>query len=424
MKHDVVQKTLANGISLVVIPLTGTEAATTIVLMGVGSRYESDKQWGLAHFTEHMVFKGGRKYTTTQQVTQTLDAVGGEFNAFTSHEFTGFYTKTAAKHVELGMDVLSDMVLHATFPADELEKEKGVIVEEINMYEDIPMRKVDQVSSELVFGDTHLGRPILGTKKSVTAFTRADFVEYREQFYKGVKCTIVVAGAVHPEEITTLTEKYFGEMPNGDTYQPETGSYHMGGNRVKVEVKDSQQSHLMLSTKGYELTHPNRYAYRIMSTILGGNMSSRLFISVREEQGLCYYVRATPDFYTDAGMFVASAGVDNARLENAVVAIMKEFTKMRDELVSPEELDRAKQYQIGKMSLGLEDSEEVAEFYGMQNLLEHSIASPEEIEAQVMAVTAEDVQAVAKELFKDEYLRLALVGPKQDVEKLDGLLHL
>lgn len=423
MQHNVIQKTLSNGISLVVIPLTGTEAATTIVLMGVGSRYESDKQWGLAHFTEHMVFKGGRKYKTMQDVSQTLDSVGGEFNAFTSHEFTGFYTKTAAKHVELGMDVLSDMVLHASFPEQDLEKEKGVIIEEINMYEDIPMRKVDQTLSELIFGDTPLGRPILGTKESVSAFTRADFVEYREQFYKGVQCTIVVAGAVDAEAIYKLAEDFFSEMPIGHAYHPEAAVFHMTDERVKVEVKDSQQSHLMLATKGYPLDHPQRYEYRVMSVILGGNMSSRLFVSVREKQGLCYYVRASADLYVDTGMLVASAGVDNARLEQAVAAIVKEFKKMRDELVTPEELERAKQFLIGKMSLTLEDSEEVAEFYGMQDLLEKSVQSPAEIEKRVQAVTAEQVQAVAKELFMDMNLRLALIGPKQDVAKLDSLLH-
>ena len=217
MQHSVFRQKLTNGISLVLIPLPTTEAVTCIVLMGVGSRYESDSQQGLAHFTEHMVFKGGRKYLTAQSIAQALDAVGGEFNAFTSQEYTGFYTKTAAHHLELGMDVLSDMVLHATFPEEELEKEKGVIVEEINMYEDIPMRKVDTVLTDLIYGDTPLGRPVIGTKESVTTFTRKDFVHYREQFYKGEQCTIVVAGAVDIEKTQAFAERFFAEMPSGQS---------------------------------------------------------------------------------------------------------------------------------------------------------------------------------------------------------------
>jgi len=422
MKHTVIQKTTGNGISVVLIPLPGTAAVTSIVLMGVGSRYEADNQRGLAHFTEHMVFKGGRKFTTAQQIAQTLDAVGGEFNAFTAQEFTGFYTKTASNHLELGLDVLSDMVLHATIPEVELEKEKGVIIEEINMYEDMPMRKVDQVLSELVFGDTPLGRPIIGTKDSVTAFTRQDFAEYREKFYKGQQCTIVIAGAIQPEETLSLVERYFAEMPAGEPYQPEKGVFQEKGERVIIEEKKSEQAHLMLAVKGYPLGHEKRYPYRVLATILGGNMSSRLFTSVREQQGLCYYVRATPDTYVDTGLLVASAGVDNYRLNLAVTAIIQEFQKLRDETVSAQELERAKQFLVGKMLLSLEDSEQVAEFYGMQQLLEGEIESTENMEKKTLAVTAEEIQEVAKELFVAENLRLAVIGPHTDKEGLDRLL--
>jgi predicted Zn-dependent peptidase len=424
MQHTVLKHTLPNGISLILIPLLNTEAVTTIVLMGVGSRYESDAQQGLAHFTEHMVFKGGKKYKTAQSIAQSLDAVGGEFNAFTSHEFTGFYTKTAAQHMELGIDVLSDMALHASFPEEELEKEKGVIVEEINMYEDMPMRKVDHVLSRLVYGDTGLGRPILGTKQSVTAFTRKDFLHYREQFYKGMQCTIVVAGAIQEESAQALIWKYFGELPKGEEYTPPPARFLSSSKKVLVEVKDSQQSHLMLSTPGYDLTHPRRHAFRVLSTILGGNMSSRLFTSVREQQGLCYYVRAVPDTYVDSGLLVASAGVDNARLHQAISAIVAQFGLLRNELVGPEELDRAKQFLLGKMLLGLEDSEQVAEFYGMQELLEKQEESPEQIAERVLEVTAEQVREVAQELFTEAQMRLAVVGPQQDEAALEALLKM
>ena len=423
MKHDIHRHTLPNGISLVLIPLQSTEAVTSIVLMGVGSRYESDAQRGLAHFTEHMVFKGGKTFLDAQAISQALDAVGGEFNAFTSQEFTGFYTKTASRHMKLGLDVLSDMVLHASIPDEELQKEKGVIVEEINMYEDIPMRKVDHLLSELLFGDTPLGRPILGTKESVTGFTRQDFIDYRTQFYFGSQCTIVIAGAIDEVAVKDLVQELFAELPKGQTYLP-TPVHFMDGPKVLLQSTDSQQSHLMLAVKGYALAHPKRFAYRILATILGGNMSSRLFTSVREQQGLCYYVRATPDTYVDCGVLACSAGVDNNRLHKAITAILHELTLLRDQPVLAEELERAKQFQLGKLLLSLEDSEEVAEFYGMQELLEHSLLTPDEIEAGILSVTVDEIQAIAQELFTNDNLRLAVVGPEKDAATLEKLLVL
>ena len=422
MHHTIIEKNLENGATLLMIPLEGTAALTSIVLMGVGSRYESDKQRGLAHFTEHMVFKGGKKFKSAQEVSQALDAVGGEFNAFTAQEFTGFYTKTDGEHLELGLDVLSDMILHATFPAEELEKEKGVIVEEINMYEDMPMRKVDHVLSRLAFGEHPLGLQILGSKESVNGFTPQDFLDYRKEFYKGSKCVIVLAGAMDTEAAEEAVRKYFAALPSGESYEPDPSVWAENG-RVLLEKKDSEQTHLMLATRAYPVNHPKRYAFRLLSTILGGNMSSRLFSSVREQQGLCYYVRAYPDTYVDAGLLVASAGVDNARLHQAVKAILKEFAIIRDELVGTDELDRAKQFLIGKTRLAMEDSEQVAEVYGMQRLLEGRMEELPLMEEQVRAVTAEQIQDVARELFTDEHLLLAVIGPQQE-EGLNDLLHL
>jgi predicted Zn-dependent peptidase len=420
MQQTVIQQQLENGITVVLVPLPGTAAVTSIVLMGVGSRYESDAQQGLAHFTEHMVFKGGKKFTTAQQIAQAIDAVGGEFNAFTSEEFTGFYTKTGSEHTELGLDVLSDMLLHATFPAAELEKEKGVIVEEVNMYEDMPMRKVHHVLEDLIFGDTPVGRPILGQKSTVTAFTRDDFVHYREQFYKGVKCVIVLAGAVEASAVD-LVAKYFGEMPKGETYNPVPVQFQ-SDRRVALSTRSSEQTHLLLAVPGYSLNDPKRHAFRLMATLLGGNMSSRLFVSVREEQGLCYYVRASADASMDHGLLVCSAGVDNARLDVAVKAIVAELQKLKDEPVSAEELERSKQFQLGKLFMSMEDSEQVAEFYGVQQVLEGRIETLEDLKRDISAITAEEIQEIAREIFTTENLRLAVVGPQKDAAALEQLL--
>lgn len=423
LTHTVLHETLENSISLVMVPVSNTEAVTTMVLMGVGSRYESDAQQGLAHFTEHLVFKGGKRYTNTQAIAQALDGVGGEFNAFTAQEYTGFYAKTAAPHVGLALDVISDIVLNAKFPADELEKEKGVIVEEINMYEDMPMRKVDNVLSALLFGDTPLGRPIIGTKQSVTAFTVADFEAYRAQFYMGTQCTVAIAGSFDPAEVRRLVSEYFATLPKGAPYKPAPAVLQQG-QRVLLETKKSEQTHLMLAVEAYPMDHPRRHALKLLSTILGGTMSSRLFEKVREEQGLCYYVRSAVDAYVDAGFLVASAGVDNSRLQNATVAILKEMRELRDGGATAAELDRAKQYLIGRTLLAMEDSENVAEYYASQDRLENKRETPAEVIAELEAVTLEEVSAVAQEIFHDSRLRLAIIGPHADEAALDHSLTL
>ncbi len=421
MQHQVYHEQLPNGISLIVVPLANTATVTSMVFMGVGSRNESDEQQGLAHFTEHMVFKGGRKYTTAQMVAQTLDTVGGEFNAFTSQEFTGFYTKTDASHTELGLDVLSDMTLHATFPAEELEKEKGVIVEEINMYEDMPMRKVGHVLMELLFGDTALGRQILGTKESVTGFGREDFVRYREQFYRGSMCTVAIAGDITPEKAKELVSQYFAELPNGDPYTAPQAQWQEN-RRVLLEEKKSEQTHLIIAAKAFPTGDPRQPIFRVLNTILGSTMSSRLFVSVREQQGLCYYVRSGTDTYQDTGFLYASAGVDNKRFPQAVEAIVKEFKKMRDEEVGEDELERAKLHLVGKAAITFEGSDEVAEYYGIQDLQEHNQETVAEYLEKVKKVTAAEVQTLAKELFQMDRLRLASVGPHGDTVVIEALL--
>jgi predicted Zn-dependent peptidase len=421
MQHQIYHERLPNGISLIVVPLTNTATVTSMVFMGVGSRNESDDQQGLAHFTEHMVFKGGRKYTTAQMVAQTLDGVGGEFNAFTSQEFTGFFTKTDATHTELGLDVLSDMLLHATFPTDELEKEKGVIVEEINMYEDMPMRKVGHVLMELLFGDTPMGRKILGTKESVTGFSREDFANYRKQFYMGPMCTVALAGDITPERARELVWKYFQELPDGEPHAPIMSAWRTD-KRVLVEDKKSEQTHLVLVAKAFPTGDPRQPTLRLLNTILGATMSSRLFVSVREEQGLCYYVRSGTDTYKDTGFLYASAGVDNKRFAQAVEAIIKEFKKMTEEPVSEEELERGKQHLLGKAAITFESSDEVAEYYGIQDLEEKSQETVEEYLEKVKKVTVEDIQNLAKEIFHTDHLRLAAIGPHPDTQTIEALL--
>jgi len=406
--------TLANGAKLVTINQQESSAVTILVLMRVGSRYESDAQRGLAHFTEHMVFKGGKQYPTAQDIARTMDGIGGEFNAFTAHELTGFYTKTASRHAEIGMSVLGDMLLHATFPADELEKEKGVIVEEINMYEDMPMRKVDDVLSALLFGDTPMGRPVLGEKETVRAFTAEDFRAYREQFYHGDACVIVCAGAIDPEEARRLTEKYMGELPSGAWKDAAPAT--VTEERLAHLVRPSEQTHFMIAFPGVEQTSEERFIQRVATTILGGSMSSRMFERVREQQGLCYYVRTYADTAQDVGFVVTNAGVDNERVELAIESVVHELQLFAESGPTEEEMVRAKEYLLGKQLLGLETSDALGEFYGIQQLLDAEILTPEQIAERIQAVTQEQVAAYAKNYIRSEKLRLALVGPERKTD--------
>lgn len=406
-----------------------------MILWGVGSRFESDEQQGIAHFAEHMFFKGGQKFPNAQAVAQAIDAVGGEFNAFTGQEYTAYYTKTAADKLELGLDVLSDMLLHASFPEAELQKERGVIIEEINMYEDMPMRKVDLIMDKLLFGDAPLGRPISGTKETVSRFTVDDFQRYKQMHYTGAQCTVVIAGGVEVEAAQQLVEQYLGSVPGGEKYKPAPAQFierhnsemDADGNilrfgRTMIEQKQSEQSHLIITVPGIPQSDPRDMPYHILSIILGGNMSSRLFDSVREKKGLCYYVHAGGSMHTDFGLFNAIAGVDNNRLSQAVTAILDEFRSVVKDGVTDEEVERAKAFSSGRWLLSLEDSYSVANGYAAQDQLENKRETPAEALARLAKVTKEEVQDLAKELFKTEGLRLAVIGPHQDPAELDLLL--
>ncbi len=421
MQHQIATHRLENGVTVITVPVPGTSTITSVVFFRVGSRYESDHQQGLAHFTEHLVFKGGVRYPTSRDVTQTVDGIGGEMNAFTSFEYTGFYVKAAKEHVGTALDVLSDITLHATFPEAELEKEKGVITEEINMYEDLPMRRVDHVLMEQLFGNTPLGRRILGTKASVAGFTQQDFLDYRKEFYHGDSCVVVLAGAITPEESEKLAREYFSSLPSGSVASYSPADYQSLP-AVMADVRPGEQYHLQLAVPGLPLGHESAPTQKVLDTILGGTMSSRLFIAVREERGLCYYVRAGSDALLDTGVFSASAGVDVKRLDVAVQAIIDEFKRLRDEGVTEEELVRAKAYLTGKAAMSMEGSDEVAMYYGLQYALEYRTDTVAEHVAQIQAVTAQQVQELAQQLFVSGSARLAVVGPQPHLETLEGIL--
>lgn len=403
--------TLPSGLRIVTEPLPGTEAATVLILAGAGSRYEARTQNGIAHFLEHMFFKGGAKYKTPKDVSETIDAIGGDFNAFTGKEYAGYYVKVAARHIEIAYDVLADMLVSATFPTHEIEKERGVILEEYNMYQDTPMYQIGWDFERLLYGDQPMGWDQLGTPETIRSFQRDDFVNFKASLYQPDNIVIAVAGKCdHAEVVAHVTQLF--QFQNGKKASAWTPlADNTPASPVIIQNKKTEQGHLTLGVRGVAAEDPRHYVQRLLAIILGGNMSSRLFLEVREKKGLCYSVRTSTDDYTDSGVVSTYAGVTISKLADAVGAIREEYDKLARDGVTADELVRAKEYLKGKLTLRLEDSEEYAHLLAKQYLLYREKLTPTDIFARIDATTTTDIQSLAKEIFVSKNLRLAVIGP-------------
>ncbi len=418
--------TLTNGLRLITVPMPSVESVTVLVLVGAGSRFEEKGINGLSHFLEHMAFKGTKKRPTALEISSIVDGIGGESNAFTSKDHTGYYIKAAVKHLPLLIDILSDILLHSRLDEKEIAKEKGVIIEEYNMYEDLPMRKVGDLYENLLYGDTKLGRDIIGKKEVISSVKRKDFVSYMDRLYTPGNTVVVIAGGInkitnYKLQIINLMKKYFGEWGKRKVEKAETVDDGQKVPGLLVQYKDTQQAHLCLGVRAYPLVHPERYALGVLTSVLGGGMSSRLFIEVREKRGLAYYVRSATEKYTDVGNFVTQAGVDVGRIDEAIKVIIGEYQKMADKLVSEEELGKAKEYLKGRLTLELEDSHNVASLFGTAELLEKNIRTPQEIMEKIDKVTSAQVQEVAENIFGQNRLNLAIIGPYKQEERFRKL---
>lgn len=414
--------TLPSGLKIVTKKIDGTEAITCLVLAGAGSRYETKARSGLSHFLEHMFFKGGEKYKNTKEVSEAIDSIGGEFNAFTGKEYAGYYVKVRSEHADTAYDVLSDMLVNATFPAEEIEKERGVILEEYNMYQDTPMYQVGWDFENLLFGDQPMGWDQLGPPENIKAFQREDFLKYKQELYQPNNIVIAVAGKCEHEEVVKKVTQYF-QFENGKrAFDWQAIQEFKPQSPVKIQDKKTEQGHLVLGVPGVPAEDPLHWVQRLLAVILGGNMSSRMFLNVREKKGLCYYIRTNTDDYTDAGVVSTTAGVDLKRLPLAVSAIREEYEKLANEGVSEAELKRAKEFLKGKLTLRLEDSEEYAHLIGKQHLLYSEQYSLKDIFQKIDTVNIEEIQNLAQNIFKPENLRLACIGPfggrEEELEKL------
>jgi predicted Zn-dependent peptidase len=412
---------LPSGLPVLTSPIDGTESVTVLVFAGAGSRYENQKERGISHFLEHMFFKGGKKYRNTKEVSMAIDGLGGDFNAFTGKEYAGYYVKIAAQHVELACDVLSDMLLHASFPPEEIEKERGVIMEEERMYQDTPMYRAGWDFEELLFGDHPLGWDTIGTEELIRSVTQEDFQAHKDRLYTPDNSVITFAGKIDPKSAMQLAEKYFTGVAGKKAREFKKHDAY-GKKKIFLRSKKTEQAHLVIGVPGVPAEHEDHFACRLMAIALGGNMSSRMFLRIREARGLCYYVASETDHYLDAGSVSTRAGVDQSRVAEAITAIRAEYALAAKDGFEDDELKRAKDYLKGKITLNLEDSEERAHFYGKQKLLYPKVRTVEEYFTEIDKVTLPQVNKLAKKLFTPDAEKLVVIGKEKDEKVFEKLM--
>lgn len=395
------------GFRILLIPNKATDAVTSLLLAKAGSRYENESISGLSHFIEHMFFKGGNRYRSTQEVSETIDGIGGEFNAFTSKEYAGYYIKTAKDNLETALDVLSDMMINASFPESEFLREQQVILEEINMYEDNPMHKAAMSFEELLYGDQPLGWNIAGTKEKVSSFTREVLMDYKNERYVPDNLLLIISGKYNEKTIKKLIDQYFRfeKKKSGKEWKKFQS---LPDNRLLKISKPIEQTNIVIGSPTVGTGDADKHALQLLSIILGGNMSSRMFMEVREKRGLCYYIYSSADFYLDTGYIATYAGVDSRRTQEAIEAIKKEYERIGHDL-NEAEITRAIAYVKGRMTIQLEDSEARANFLGKQLLLEDHIELTGEIIEKLESISIDRLQSTAKKYFSD--FRILTLGP-------------
>lgn len=416
---------LPNGLAVITIPMPSFESVTVMVMVGAGSRYETRKNSGISHFLEHMAFKGTKKRPTAMDIASTIDGIGGEFNAFTGKETTGYYVKSANTHANLCLEVLSDMLQNSLLNSKEINKERGVILEEINLYEDTPARKIGDVYERLLYGDTPMGWDIAGEKDVIQKVTRADFSDYMKSLYSADNMTVVVAGGIDGKKSLELVKRYFTSMPQFKTIGYKKVLEEQTKPQVFVKHKKTEQVHIALGVRTVPIHSKKKHALSVLAAILGGGMSSRLFNEVREKRGLAYYVRSSSDHYLDCGSLVSTAGVDPKRADDAVKVIADEYEKIRNSKsqIRKDELNKAKEFLKGHFVLELEDSRSVANFYAGQELLEKEIENPEEVIKSIEKVTHEEVEEMAKQYLVRKNLNLAVIGNFESGQRFEKLLQ-
>lgn len=409
--------TLKNGLRIVTIPHKDTRAVAVFVLVGTGSKYEIKEMQGISHFLEHMFFKGTKKRPTAIAVTEPIDQVGGMFNAFTGTDYTGYYVKVEYEHQDLALNIVSDIFLNSILPTKEIAKEKGVVIEEIHIFKDNPMRRTEVLWQQLLHGDQPAGWETAGTSETVMGLSRADLLEYVNSQYVAKNTVVCVAGRIDSKDIVRKVQKLFSGISATDFRKKLKVQERQTKPQVIVENRIADQTRIALGVRGYNLTHPFHYAQEVMAVLLGGMFSSRLFVEVREKLGIAYDINTNSDSDPDTGYLMTSAGVPHEKVEKAITTILREYHKLANLKVSPKELKKAKDHIKGTMALGLEASEAKASFFGMQELLEKQILTPEQIHAKMKKVSPALLQRAAKDMFVRNKFNLVVLGPSTNKTK-------
>ncbi len=402
---------LDNGVEVLLVPMPESLATTVMATVKVGSKYEHKDISGLSHFLEHMAFKGTTKRPQPSDIAIELDGLGAQYNAFTGQESTAYYAKARNQSVGKLVEIVSDLYLHPTFPEAELEKERGVIIEEINMYEDMPMYKVADLFLKVLYGDQPAGWSVAGRKEVIQGIKRDEFITFRTKHYTSENTIVALAGGYDPNTIRDEIFRAFGSVPRAaETALPPVVE-HQEIPQILLEEKDSDQTHLVVGFRAFDVHDERKYALMVLSDVLGGGMSSRLFRKLRDEMGVAYYVHTDADLTANSGVVSARAGVSTGRVEETTRAILSEFKRLTEELIPDDELRKAKESIIGNLFLSLETSDNLAGFYTSQRVDGLNLHTPEHISASLERVTADDVQRVARDLFVNRALNFAAIGP-------------
>ena len=425
---------LSNGLRVITSPIKGTQTATVLIMVATGSKFEDRKINGISHFLEHMFFKGTKKRATAKDIANAFDSIGSENNAFTTKEYTGYWVKVGIKNLETAMEIISDMLKNSKFEVQEIEREKGVIIEELNMYQDNPIMHIDDVFEEVLYGDSPAGWEIIGTKKSIAGLSRADFLNYVGSQYGAENMIVSVAGNIDEKRIYRLLEKYFNGVGGAKPKGKEKVTEAQTAPKIQINYKKTDQAHLMLGVRAFASGEKTETAERLLGIILGGSMSSRLFTELRERRGLAYYVRAHSEFYTDSGYLAAQAGLQVEKIEESIEIILAEFKKLTRETVKPQELKRIKDLIKGRMAIQFESSDSIASWYGRQAIMalekgkanggpeyKKYVLTPAQYFKEVDKVRAGEIRDLARQIFKNKALNLAIIGPYKNEAKFKKL---
>ncbi len=413
---------LPNGLRILTSSMPQTHSVSLSLYVGTGSRYELDGEAGISHFLEHLLFKGTERWPSAKELSETIDGVGGMMNGGTDREYTVYYIKVARPHMQIALDVLLELVRKPVLDSSELEKERGVILEELAMVEDSPPQLADLLLDSILFPGNPLGRDVAGTPASVQAIDGQMIKGYLHKQYAPNNTVMAVAGNISHEEIVGAIEAAMADWPKGSpgSWIPLDGVKPSG--RFAMHYKKTEQAHVTVAVPGIPLNHPDRHALSFLSVVLGEGMSSRLFMELREKRGLVYDVHTYVAHFLDAGTFNIYTGVDPKNAVEALKVVVTEFARLRDDGITEAELTKARELSKGRLLLRMEDSRNVSGWIGAQELLLENVRSIDDAVAEMDAVTLDDVNRVARNLIDPRKAHLAVVGPYRSDKRFAGVL--